>query len=91
MMRVMLDPECLAFRPFEVVGGPNLARGEGELYFDSRIDFRFNAGPMERLQGVLGPLGAALGDVTYKLVKYQVTGTLDEPTAAVKPLGIGAE
>ena len=89
--RLVLDPECLAFRAFEVVGGANLARGEGELYFDSRINFRFNAGPLERVQGVLGPIGEVLGGVTDALMKYHVTGTLAEPKTAVKPLGIGTK
>ena len=59
------------------------------MFFDSRVDFRFNAGPLEKLQSALGPLGDLMGAVTDQLMKYHVTGTLSEPEFSVKPLGLG--
>ncbi len=62
-------------------------RGDGVVYFDSRLDLRFNAGPLELLQENLGVIGDVLGAVTDTLVKYTVTGTLAEPKLGVDLAG----
>ncbi|UCD73951.1 MAG: hypothetical protein JSV91_09150 [Phycisphaerales bacterium] len=79
----------LQLRDIDVVSASMAARGEGEIFFDSRIDFRLNAGPLEKLQSALGVVGDALGMITDPLLKYHVTGTLSKPEFAVKPLGLG--
>ena len=85
------SPRILKLRDIDLVSGAIGARGEGEIRFDGRINYRLNAGPLERVQGLLGPVGDILGAVTDQFVKYHVTGTLDEPVVSVRPLGIGAD
>jgi hypothetical protein len=86
---VRLVPGQAQFRAIDLRSTAVAARGEGEIFFDGQIDFRFNAGPLERAEQLLGPLGDLLGKVTDKLVKYHVTGRIGEPKFDVKPLGIG--
>jgi hypothetical protein len=63
--------------------------GGGDLFYDGRLDCQFNVGPLQAREGVLGAIGNAVGVVTDRLVKYDVTGTVDEPEVAVRPLGVG--
>jgi len=83
------SPRILKLRDIDLVSGAIAARGEGEIAFDGRINYRLNAGPLERVQGLLGPVGDILGAVTDQFVKYEVSGTLKEPVVSVRPLGIG--
>ncbi|MDY7109915.1 MAG: AsmA-like C-terminal region-containing protein [Planctomycetota bacterium] len=79
------------FRDIELLSAAVAARGEGEIGFDGRIDFTFNAGPLERVQGSLGAIGDLLGKMTDQLMKYHVTGPIGEPKFDIRPLGIGAD
>jgi hypothetical protein len=65
------------------------ARGSGRVGYDGRIDFLFNAGPIEKLESYLGQLGELLSLVSDRLVSYKVTGTLTAPQYEVRPLGLG--
>ncbi len=64
------------------------ARGKGTIKFDKSMDLLVNAGPMEKIQNMLGEVGGILGAVTDTLVKYRVHGTFDAPKVTVKPLGL---
>lgn len=86
-----LVPGALRFREIRLASGTIAARGDGELRFDGQVDFRFNAGQLERAQNLLGPLGDLMGKLTDKLVKYQVTGPVTNPTFTVRPLGFGTD
>lgn len=86
----------LALHPGEVkLTGLNMAsstvvaRGKGTIGYDGSLSLLLNAGPMEKIQQKLGGLGDFLGSITDKLVKYEVTGTVQEPKVKVKPLGLG--
>ena len=59
-------------------------RGRGDLFFDAHMDMLFNAGPIEKIQAMLGPIGAFLGKVTDEVSAYTLTGTLGEPKVGVK-------
>lgn len=59
-------------------------RGRGDIGFDQRLDLRFNGGPVERAESVLGGIGRVLGSVTDQLAVYLVTGTVDHPRVDVK-------
>lgn len=85
-----LEGARVLLRKLEMVSGLVAARGEGEVYFDSNLNLRLNAGPLERLQGALGAVGDLFGAITDSLMKYQVVGTWTEPKVEVRPLGIGA-
>jgi hypothetical protein len=47
------------------------ARGHGEISFDGLIDFDVNAGPLEKLQGMLGRVGNLFGQITDQIVTYR--------------------
>ncbi|MCB9837812.1 MAG: hypothetical protein H6813_00595 [Phycisphaeraceae bacterium] len=66
-----------------------LARGTGMVYYNTALDLRINAGPMEKVQSLLGRVGKAIGSITDQLVTYHVTGTVQKPKVSVKPLGFG--
>ncbi|MEQ8850430.1 MAG: AsmA-like C-terminal region-containing protein [Phycisphaerales bacterium] len=65
------------------------ARATGLVRFDSSLDLSVNAGPLEKVQDMLGGLGEAIGKLTDKLVTYRVKGTTAEPEVSVAPLGVG--
>jgi hypothetical protein len=48
-----------------------------------------SAGGVERVTADLGPIGQFFGNMAGAVVKYQVTGTLDDTKVAVLPLGLG--
>ncbi len=74
-----------------LVSGPIAVRGDGDFLYDGRLDLRLNAGVLERLQSLLGPIGDLMGLLSDRLIPYHVTGTLREPKVVVRPLGIGVE
>ncbi|MDQ7013811.1 MAG: hypothetical protein Q9O74_07955 [Planctomycetota bacterium] len=65
------------------------ARATGTIGFDSSLDLSVNAGPMEKLQSMLGGLGEILGNMTDRLMKYRIRGTTADPQVTIAPLGIG--
>jgi hypothetical protein len=77
------------FTNTELVAGTTAARGQGTVTYDGRLNFRFNAGPLERVQSALGPAGQVVGLLTDRIVTYQVTGTTRAPKFDVRPLGVG--
>ena len=85
------DGNIVRWRDIVVVGDAAAGRGEGEMGLDGRVNFRFNAGPIERLQEGAGPLLQLTSQLTDSFVKYHVTGTFDEPVVDVRPFGFGAD
>lgn len=67
------------------------AHGDGDVFFNTDLSLKLNAGPMEKIQDNLGKIGDLLGKITDSFVKYYVSGTVAEPEVSVKPLGIGAD
>lgn len=65
------------------------ARATGLIAYDGTLDLSVNAGPLERIQGMLGPIGGVLGSITDRLVTYHVTGRAGSPRVTVRPLGVG--
>jgi hypothetical protein len=82
-----LGPTGITVTESEVVTNSIAARGTGLVGFDRSLDMIVNAGPIEMLQRKLGPLGSILGKLTDRLVKYAVTGTVDDPKVRMIPLG----
>lgn len=66
------------------------ARGDGSIGLDQTLDLTLNAGPVEKLQAMLGGIGSAIGKLTDAVGSYRVTGTLDEPKVALNVAGGGA-
>ncbi|MCL4740591.1 MAG: hypothetical protein KJZ54_00145 [Phycisphaerales bacterium] len=84
-----LTPSGINVTASEVVTNFMAARGTGTVGYDGALDLAVNAGPLERVQSLLGRVGEAIGSVTDRLMKYLVRGTVEEPRVTVAPLGIG--
>ncbi len=59
--------------------------GTGVAEFSGGLDFQLRGGAVEKVPLI----GEALGNLTGKLVRYDVTGTVSDPKVAVQPLGLG--
>jgi len=58
--------------------------GRGDLYFDTRLDMLFNAGPVKKIESMLGKVGTLVGKITDEVAAYTLTGTLSEPRVRPK-------
>jgi hypothetical protein len=60
------------------------ARGRGTIGLDQSLDLTVYAGPLEKMQDLLGStLGGAIATVTDKLVSYKITGKIGAPQVRV--------
>jgi hypothetical protein len=70
------------------VGDVFAARGHGVVDFDQQLDLIVNAGPLEKMQHLLGRhVGRAFGKLTDALAGYHVTGTVTDPDVNVQLAG----
>jgi hypothetical protein len=70
------------------VGDVFAARGRGVVDIDQQLDLIVNAGPLEKMQHLLGKhVGGAFGKLTDSLAGYHVTGTVTEPEVGVQLAG----
>ncbi|MDG2029438.1 MAG: AsmA family protein [Phycisphaerales bacterium] len=83
-----LRPDGVVMPQISLIAGLMAARGRGIVRFDDTMDLVLNGGPMERLQQSIGALGRALGALTDRIVRYQITGPIGEPRVRVRPFGI---
>lgn len=65
---------------FTYVGEYVAARGEGTIGLNRALDLKVSAGPVERVQAMLGEhIGGAIAAVTDSLLAYRVTGIIGSP------------
>lgn len=83
-----LDGKGVAVKSLALQTPVLAARGDGRVEYDSTLDLLISAGPVEKVQGLLGDVGKVIGQVTDQLVRYRVTGTAGDPKVNVKPLGL---
>lgn len=83
-----LRPDGVVLDDISIIAELMAAHGRGIIRFDNTIDLVVNGGPLERVQASLGALGRALGRVTDRVVRYQITGSLESPSVRVRPFGI---
>jgi hypothetical protein len=70
------------------VGAIFAARGRGRVGFDQILDLTVNAGPLEKMQSMMGNrVGRVFGRVTDALASYRVRGTIAEPKVQVRLAG----
>ncbi|MEA2736172.1 MAG: hypothetical protein QOE14_2623, partial [Humisphaera sp.] len=70
------------------IGDVFAARGRGDVGFDQQLDLIVNAGPLEKMQSLLGKhVGGVFGKFTDALAGYHVTGTVREPEVGVQIAG----
>lgn len=82
-------PEGIRVSQAELVTNTIAARARGLIKYDGELDMTVNAGPMERLQGLLGGVGDVLGGLTDRLMAYTVRGSVAEPRIGVRALPSG--
>jgi len=82
-MAFTFEGDRVNFNKVYVVTQLAALRGHGDIYFDTRLDMLFNAGPLEKVQSMLGTVGDLLGKVTDEVSAYTVTGTLGKPRVGI--------
>lgn len=71
-------------------GGMFAARGKGVVGLDRRLNLTFNAGPLEKMQSLMGRVGRVFGAVTDAIASYRVTGRIGETKVNVEIAGIAS-
>lgn len=84
-----MTPEGVRIEKATIVSSLVAARGDGVVGYDASLNLELNAGPLEKMQVLLGEVGDVLGAITDRLVTYKVTGEIGDPQVSVQPLGIG--
>lgn len=83
-----LDGRGVAVRSLALSTPVLAAEGDGRIGYDTSLDLLLRAGPVEKVESLLGDVGEILGQVSDRLVQYRVTGTAKEPKVEIKPLGL---
>lgn len=83
-----ITPTHLDVTDIEVVSTLAAMKGSGRVYYDGRLDLLVNAGPLKRLEKLLGPIGSLLGTITDRVAPYQIRGVIGNPAVTVRPLGL---
>lgn len=83
-----LRPDGVVMEQIVVTAGLMAARGRGIVRFNDTLLFVLNAGPLERIQNSIGAIGRAMGAITDRIVRYEVSGEIGEPRVRVRPFGI---
>ena len=84
-----LQPDRVELTKVRLLGDSEAVRGDGELFFDNRINFRFNAGRLEHVMDSMGIFGSVFQLATDRVVAYQVSGTWSDPIFSVRPFRLG--
>jgi hypothetical protein len=78
------ERDRLNFNKVFVVTRMAALHGHGDFYLADRLDMLFNAGALEKIESLMGQVGAFLGKMSDEVSAYTVTGTLDDPKVGVK-------
>ena len=93
-MEFEFRPEHIFVKNLDVVTQVAAVRGRrnnvGSIGYDGALDLTVNAGPLERIQGLLGGVGRALGTITDQFASYRIRGEIGDPSVTLQPLGIGS-
>ena len=63
------------------------ARGHGTIGFDKALNLTLNAGPLEKMQALMGKVGSAFGKLTDAVACYRVTGRIGAPAVEMEFAG----
>jgi hypothetical protein len=75
-------------REMTYVGDVFAARGHGIVKLNQELDLIVNAGPLEKMQAMLGKrIGGVFAKVTDAIAGYHVTGTIKQPDVGVELAG----
>ncbi|MGP1311144.1 MAG: hypothetical protein ACTS27_13190, partial [Phycisphaerales bacterium] len=88
-----LTPEGVVIETITVTTQVAAVRGAetpaGIIRYDGSMDIRVNAGPLEKLQSMLGKVGDILGAVTDRIASYRIHGEIGSPKVSPRVLGVG--
>jgi hypothetical protein len=82
-MAFTFEGDRVNFNKVFVVTRVAALHGHGDIYFDTHLDMLFNAGAVEKVESMLGRVGAFLGRMSDEISAYTVTGTLAEPKVGI--------
>jgi hypothetical protein len=82
-MAFTFEGDRVNFNKVDVVTQMAVLRGHGDVFFDTHLNMLFNAGALEKVQSMLGRVGAFLGKISDEISAYTLTGTLGEPQVGV--------
>jgi hypothetical protein len=82
-MAFTFEGDRVNFNKVDVVTQMAVLRGHGDIFFDTHLDMLFNAGALEKVESMLGKVGAFLGRMTDEISAYTLTGTLGDPDVGV--------
>jgi hypothetical protein len=68
-------------------GGMFAARGQGTIGLDRELNLILNAGPLEKMEVLMGSVGKAVGKLTDQVAAYRVTGVVGAPQVEVEVAG----
>lgn len=83
-----LKPDGIYLETINMTAGMMAFRARGTIGFDDSIYLILNGGPLERMQNSMGMVGRLFGNLTDRLVRYEVSGPLGSPSVTVRPLGL---
>ncbi len=81
--RFELTPEGVRVNESTLITNALAARATGMISYEGVLDMSANAGPLERVQAALGPIGDVFGSITDRLVTYRIRGPMGEPSVSV--------
>jgi len=81
--RFQLTPEGIRVTESAVITTALAARATGIVAYDGTLDMSANAGPLERVQASMGPIGDIFGNITDRLVTYRIRGPMNSPSVSV--------
>jgi len=83
-----LEPDGIYLESANLIAGIMGFRARGSIGFDDQLYLIFNGGPLERLQDSMGAFGRLFGNLTDRLIRYEVSGPIGSPSVRVRPLGL---
>ncbi len=88
-----LNPKAVELEKVNITTQVAVVRGAaqpvGTITYDGIMDLRVNAGPLEKVQQMLGVVGKVIGAVTDQIASYRVHGPIGKPKITPQVLGIG--
>ncbi len=65
------------------------ARMKGDILYSGNLELIATAGPIEKLEIILGPIGDITNAIKRKISAYKISGTIGEPKVSRTFLGMG--
>lgn len=82
-----LASDQVVVNDFKFITKVAAARGRGTVSLQRELDLTVNAGPIEKMQSLLGGVGDLIGKVTDQIVAYRITGPAGNATISLQVAG----